>query len=282
MKKSIHFICLSRFFSILAAIFMAFSAWAVFTEPVSAAGDLPRLVDEAGLLSDSEKTALLHQLDEISERQQVDLVVVTVDSLEGALPVKYADDFYDAHGYGFGAEKDGVLFLVSMEERDWYISTAGFGITAVTDAGLDYMAEKILDDLSSGAYAAAFTKFAEWCDAFITQARTGEPYDSGHLPKAPFGYVRNLLIAFGIGFVISLAVVEMMRARLKTVRSQPGADAYVKRGSMQLTRKNDLFLYQHIERRKRAENSSAGSSPHGSSTHTSSSGRTHGGGGGKF
>ncbi len=73
MKKSIHFICLPRFFSILAAIFMAFSAWAVFTEPVSAAGDLPRLVDEAGLLSDSEKTALLHQLDEISERQQVDL-----------------------------------------------------------------------------------------------------------------------------------------------------------------------------------------------------------------
>ena len=94
-----------------------------------------RVVDMADLLSDSEESSLLFKLDEISERQQFDVVVVTVGSLDGKTPTAYADDFYDYNGYGFGAEYDGVLLLVSMEERDWRISTCGYGITALTDAG---------------------------------------------------------------------------------------------------------------------------------------------------
>ena len=37
-----------------------------------------RVVDEADLLNPAEQSILLHQLDEISQRQQVDIVVVTV------------------------------------------------------------------------------------------------------------------------------------------------------------------------------------------------------------
>lgn len=44
---------------------------------------LPRLTDEADLLSDSEETDLLAKLDEISDRQKCDVVVATVNSLEG-------------------------------------------------------------------------------------------------------------------------------------------------------------------------------------------------------
>ncbi|MCI8993831.1 MAG: TPM domain-containing protein [Eubacterium sp.] len=263
-----------RYFSIfLVMLFCIFTA-----VPVFAAGNLPRLVDEADLLSDSEESALLSQLDEISERQQVDLVVVTVDSLEGASPMVYADDFYDENGYGFGSGKDGILFLISMEERDWYISTTGYGITAVTDAGLEYMSEKFLGDLSEGNYAAAFTVFAEQCDSFLTQAKTDRPYDVGNLPKEPFPAVRNLVIALVIGFIVALIVTGVMKSRLKSVHSQPAADRYVKNGSMQVTKRNDLFLYRHVDRREKPKENQAG----GSRTHISSSGMRHGGGGGKF
>ena len=40
---------------------------------------LPRLVDNADLLSNEEEQSLLAQLDEISERQQCDVVIVTVE-----------------------------------------------------------------------------------------------------------------------------------------------------------------------------------------------------------
>ena len=138
-------------------------------------GDLPRLVDMADLLSDSEESDLLDRLDEISERQQVDIVVVTVDSMEGETVMVYTDDFYDYNGYGFGDNRDGIILLISMGEREWYISTRGYGIRAITDGGREYISEQFVSDLSAGDYAAAFTNYAKLCDDFITQAKTGDP-----------------------------------------------------------------------------------------------------------
>lgn len=267
---------------------VVFSVAAVPSLLLSAAGGPPRLVDGAELLSDGEEADLTGRLDEISERQQVDLAVVTVNSLDGKSPRAYADDYFDQNGYGFGEERDGILLLISMEERDWYISTSGYGITAVTDAGREYISELFVSDLSAGDYAAAFTGFADLCDDFITQARTGEPYDEGHLPEDPAAYFAgSFVISFGIAFLIALIATAAMRGKLKTVHSRSGADEYRKQGSMKLTKKNDLYLYRHTDRRKREQNTGSGKagrsgSSGGSRTHTSSSGRTHGGGGGKF
>lgn len=257
---------------------------------VSAAGNTQRLVDDAGLLTESEEKDLLDQLNEISERQQVDVVVVTVESLEGASAMEYADDFYDGNGYGFGSEKDGILFLISMEEREWYMSTSGFGITAFTDAGLEYISEMILSDLSEGDYAWAFTIFAEMCDDYITQARTGEPYDVDHLPKDPFALIFFLVVALVIGFVIALIATGIMRLKLRSVYSKTEADSYAKKGSLKLTVEKDLYLYKHVDRRERPKeenrnnSGSTGSTGRsgGSTTHKSSSGKKHGGTGGKF
>lgn len=247
--------------------------------PTFAASDLPRLVDNADLLTDSEESTLLSKLNEISERQQADVVVVTADTLDGKTPMDYADDFYDYNGYGFGADKDGVLLLVSMEDRDWWMSTTGYGITAITDAGIEYISEKFLSDLSDGDYADAFTTYAELCDDFFTQARSGQPYDTGHMPKQPFNIARNLLIALIVGFVIALIATGVMKGKLKTVRFQSAASNYVKANSMNVTESRDMFLYTHVDRRAKPKDTDSSS---GSSTHTSSSGSTHGGGGGKF
>ena len=95
----------------------------------------PRLTDDADLLTSSEEKQLLAKLDEISERQEMDVVVVTTDSLEGKTAEAYADDFFDYNGFGYGPMGSGVLLLVSMEDRDWAISTSGDGIEAFTDAG---------------------------------------------------------------------------------------------------------------------------------------------------
>lgn len=237
-----------------------------------------RLVDNADLLNDSEETALLKKLDEISERQKMDVVVVTVESIGGKTREAYADDFYDYNGYGYGADHDGVLLLVSMENRDWHITTTGYGITAFTDAGIKYLSEQFLDDLGDGNYAAAFTTYAEKCDEFITQAKTGEPYDNGNLPKEPYDFLMWILISAVVGVIAAFIITRAMKGKLKTVRFQPAASNYVRQGSMNLTNSQDIFLYTHIDRKPRPKENSSG----GSSTHTSSSGTSHGGGGGHF
>lgn len=269
----------------LLTLLLGISVAMIATPAVTAiaAGDIMRIVDGADLLSDNEEAELSDILDEISERQQVDVVVVTVDSLEGASAVEYADDFYDYNGYGYGAERDGILFLIGMEERDWCISTEGFGITAVTDAGGEYMAEKFLPYMSDGEYAEAFRIFAEQCDDYITQARIGDPYDVDNIPTEPFSHIGAILIGIVAGFVIALIVTGIMRLGLSSVHSQIAADSYIKKGSLRITREHELFLYRNVTRtEKPKESSSSNRSSGGSTTHTSSSGRTHGGVSGKF
>lgn len=54
-----------------------------------------RVQDMAKLLSESEREALIKTLDELSERQKMDVIVVTTNTLDGKKPMEYADDIYD-------------------------------------------------------------------------------------------------------------------------------------------------------------------------------------------
>lgn len=263
---------------ILVAIFCFCATLTVSAEGVEGfADEYYRVLDMASLLTESEKSALIEKLDELSVRQSMDVIVATTDDLEGYSVTEYADMLYEICMFGYGSNNDGLLLLISMEDRDWYISTCGYGITAFTDAGIEYIGNQIKSDLSDGNYAAAFSEYAELCDDLITQAKTGEPYNKSNLPRKPLSLVW-IPIALIIGFVIAKNVVGNMKSKLKTVRKQVAANSYMKNGSMNITDSRDLFLYQTVTRTEKSQSNSSS----GSSTHTSSSGTTHGGGGGKF
>lgn len=235
-----------------------------------------RVVDGADILTTSEEQELTLLLDEISERQQFEVVVCTTYGTNGQHIRDFADDFYDYNSYGYGSNYDGCILVVDMLGRDWWISTCGYGITAFTDAGIDYIGEQIEGDLSNEYYYDAFASFAKFSDDFVTQAKTGAAYDSGNLPKAPFPFFIALIICLIIGFAVAFIATAIMKGKLKSVRYQAAAKDYLVSGSMKVTESRDIFLYRNVTRRAKPKESS------GSSTHTSSSGRSHGGGGGSF
>ncbi len=239
---------------------------------VCAASTSARLVDDANVLTYAEQQEISSMLDSISEKYGVDVVIITTQSCGNKSPRDYADDFYDENGYS----SDGVLLLVSLFERDWYVSTAGYGITAFTDAGIEYIADRFVPYLSDAEYFDAFSVFAESCDEFISQANAGNPYGVGNLPREPFDYAAHLVVSLAIGFIIALIVTGVMKSSLKTVRLNPEASSYITDGSLEITKSRDFFLYRNVIRTPRASSSG------GSGTHRSSSGRTHGGRGGKF
>lgn len=270
MQKKIKLL----FLSLITAMFMIL--------PVCAEGsNTYRVVDQANLLTDQEEQSLNTKLREISERQQVDVAIMTVNSIPEGYSVRgYADTVYEDSGYGYGANKDGLMLLISMEDHDWYITTMGYGITAFTDAGIQYIGDQITTDLAAKSYAKAFETYANLCDEFITQAKSGNPYDVSDLrAKQPLAK-KWIFISIGIGLVIGICVVSSMSAKMRTVHSQSAAKDYIKKDSLNITRHSDLYLYHTITKRKIEKSSSSGHG--GSSTHHSSSGGRHGGGGGKF
>ena len=261
---------------------------------VSASEMDPHVIDQAGLLSDSERSALEEAAENLSEEFQLDVVILTVDSLGGQSAEVYADDYYDGHGYGIGENYSGVLYLLAMEEREWYISTCGDAIYALTDYGIQQVGEGILVYLSDGRYYDAFNAYLESLPYYFEAWKAGSPIDgfadySGdyyHGTQDEVLYYEedtgpSLFLSIMIGAVAAAATVFIMAGTMNTKRRQHGARDYMKSGSYNLHICQDLFLYSNISKTRRQENSS-NSSGGGSSVHRSSSGRSHGGGGGKF
>ena len=242
-----------------------------------------RMNDSADVLTAEEDSELEDALEELSLRQSFDVTIATVESLESVgydSMEAYADDLYDYCQFGYGPDMDGVLLLVSVGDRKWHISTCGYGITAFTDAGIQYLGEQMKPFMAEGDYAAAFRTFVQWSDAYIDAARAGRPYDVKTLPRDPLSPM-YLVLAVGIGLVLAWVVVSVMKSQLRSVAIQENAASYVREGSMNLTNSRELFLYRDVHRTERPKESSSSDSG-GSSTHTSSSGTTHGGGGGSF
>ena len=271
---------LSKLVIFFLSLFLLFPVKTVLAEEanIDDTSDLvyPRLLDDAGLLTDAEAAELLNQLDEVSERQNFDVVIITVDSLGDETAQQFADEVYEACGYGYGEDHDGILLLISMEDRDWAISTTGYGITAFTRSGQEYLVDQFKPDLSDGNYLKAFQIFVEKSDDFLTQAANGEPYGKGNMPYIPLSWL-HIVIAAGIGLLIGGITVGVMAGGMKSVRRQAAAKDYLREGSLNLTDSRDVFLYRTLDRRERPKEDDDHSD-----VHTSSSGTSHGGSSGKF
>ena len=264
-------------FMAMALVFVLtlISSFSFLFTSVYAEAKVPRLVDNADVLTDSEEKSLLAKLNEISERQQIDVIIVTTYNAEYNTITQFADDY---NGSNFGDDGDGILLAMDFGKRDWAISTKGKAIRAFTDAGQKYMTDIFIPYISDGDIYKGFDTFADLCDKFIKQYKTGSAYDVGNLPKE-----RNMVFLIGASVIpallLAFAVCYGMTSQLKTVRRQYAADSYELRNSFYVNTAEDFFLYKRLSRTRRESSSSSGG---GSSTHRSSSGGTYGGSSGKF
>jgi len=232
-----------------------------------------RALDLAGVLTGMQRETLELRLEDIRERQNVDIVVAVVESLEGKDIESYSEEFFDVYGYGIGPDQDGIVLLLSMEEREWVITANGYGNVAINDDAREYIAELMVAELRNEDYSYAFTVFIEKCDELLTQAKAGNIYEK---PEPPFEIGKNLLISFGIALVIALIVVSSMKGKLKSVKKQDAAADDVKSGSLNLTQAHERFLYHTVSRTaipKNTSSDSSGRSSSGSSSRGSTSGK---------
>ncbi len=232
-----------------------------------------RLVDQADILTDEEEKTLLEKLNTISKAQKCDVIVATVKSFDGEKPTDYGKAFFGNNNYGQGKKKDGILFIISMGDRKWAVITHGFAFTAFTDAGQEYITDRVKPYLSDGEYADGFDKFADYCDQFLTQAKEDRPYDNSNLPDDG-NPMLALIIAVVLGLIVSYIVTKIWaEADLTSVQEEMAAKAYVTK--KEITNKKDIFLYSQVSQTKKPDdNDSDGGS--------SSIGDDYGGSSGDF
>ena len=211
--------------------------------------------DEADFITDAQEAALADKLLTISKAYNAQIVVATVDTLDGGYNDGYISELYDSMGFGYGENHDGVLLLVCRNPREFRILSNGFAASAIEMDQIDTITADITPYLSDGDYAGAFDEFADLCDYYLNGYINGFPFDVG----------MNLLIALGIGLVVGLITASTLKGQLTSVRKQSRANVYVKDGSMQITTRNDLFLYRDVTQTEKSTSDSDSSSSSGSS-----------------
>lgn len=249
-----------RIFSLLGCMVL-FCTMFLFT--VSAGGKL--LVDDAGLLSVDDSTAILTKLNEVSDDLNCDLVIMTTAGLCGEDPYYRSRDLFTENGYGRGEDnKDGVMMLISMEEGEgnniYHITPFGKCVDYFSESSLDRLCDKVESKLVDKNYNGAF-------NAFINETKRVIKHETS------FFSLLRLVVALGIGALIALIVVGSMKAKLRSVRFQPEANNYLKPGSLNVTLAEEHFLYHTLTRTARPKNNGSGGS------HVGSGGVSHGGGG---
>ena len=184
-------------------------------------------------------------------------VLVTVDSFSGLSAAKFAGRVYDQMDYPY----DGILYLVSLTEGEWYILTNGVCHDRITDWDAQEMGEILVDNLRGGEYYEAFTQFPELAARYFAPSHENAltaPVTTGK------NYGKTIGISMAVGMLIGLIAVGIMASKMKTVRSQSGASEYVRSGSMHLTHSRDIFLYSHVHRTPKPKSNSSGGSHGGS------------------
>ncbi len=281
------------------ALLTLFLCLTLLSLPVSAAP--LRLVDEADLLTDEEHSALLDRLDAISLAHGADVAIYTLPSLNGHDITVWADTVYESEGYGQGSDYSGIIFVISMAEREWAISTCGEAIDIFTDQRQKNMTDVMIGDLSAGNYADAFYTYAGYCEDFLEAGvptyeaddftyigfeDVNEVISPGYADGASFSIGGCLIAGVVSGAIVAAIYIFALTNQLKSVAPAKHAASYARPGSFNLTRNQEVFLYKNVSRVRRQQNNGTSgtsrSSGSRSSTHRSSSGRSHGGSRGRF
>ena len=284
--------------TIIVLLILAFA----FSISHTAWGATQHMYDGAGYLSREELNYIDSYLTGLSEELQFDIVgVISYEGLYGDSQRKFADDFYDYGGFGYGSEKDGAIFVVDMNSRQMMLVTTGYGITAVTDYGEQLLYDYVTESLQREDFTDAFTtRYADTITDFVLMAREGVPVDVNNPGHDGYGWYQEpeqeyddsamkgeMMAGAGglsaiIGIVAGFFSSQRQKSRLKTVKKKTQANSYARRDSLVLTRKQDRFLYSTVSVTPRPKHNDDNKRHGGGTTiHMGSSGVPHGGGHGR-
>lgn len=131
-----------------------------------------RIIDNSDLLIDEEINELESKADELSQKYNCDILIITVKSLEGKNPNEYANDYFTTNGYGLGEYKSGISLLVCLDSRDWAVTAhsieSDVGAQEIfSTKRTDKIGEDIIGDLSYGRYYDAFDTFINKVEKYL-------------------------------------------------------------------------------------------------------------------
>lgn len=218
--------------------------------------EMKYVFDVSDLLSFEQWEELESRAETISKRQNCGIYFALVDDFTD---YGYGDIYevtytiYHDNELGMGENRDGIIVMLSMEERDYAMFVYGeYAEYVFNEYGQLMLEEAFLDDFGENDWYGGISHYLDTCDEFLTKAEEGKPVRESPLP--------SIAIATGASCLIAAIVCSVFKYRMRTVHQQTEANAYITEGGLQLTDQYDQYTHTTETRTKIEKESSSGTS----------------------
>lgn len=247
--------------------------------PVSAEPQLYNVTDAANLLTESEWQTLETRLSELSEATGCGIYIVTVEDYrvdyDGEI-LGCAEEVFLQYDLGLGDERNGLMLMLSMAERDFALIAHGtYANTTFPDWVRNSITTNFLDDFRENDWYGGFRDFADDAELYLYDISEPEDYGYGDetigIETEPYvpeprakqvldrflHYFPILLIPCGI---VALIICLILKGKMKTAIEKKDASDYITPVGLELTGRSDVFVRRTEHREvKPQENHSSGS-----------------------
>lgn len=147
--------------------------------------------DYANILEDYEEKDLTKTTKLYIEKYNLDIAVVTTNTSYFMTTKQFANKFYDQNNMGIGEDKNGILLVIDMQNREFYILTNGFVHKLINDNRVELILDKMEISMRNGDYKVAIHSFLEEIDKYYKYHKYGPPYL----------WISSVIVAIIIAFV---------------------------------------------------------------------------------
>ena len=220
------------------------------------------VTDSADILTAEQEASLSSYAAQLSESLNCKLYIVTVQDYRqytNGNVNNCATELYTYYDLGAGPDRDGLLLLLSMQDRDYSIITHGYyGNYCFGDRNLTLIEEAFLDNFRYDDWMGGFEDYLNVAGDILRTAQAhgltldkedqvfpgiaypGNSYKYGVSGKLPVPI--RLLIGLGVPCIIALIVCSSFKSQMKTARERTTAEEYVVPGSATLRLEEDRFV----------------------------------------
>ncbi len=212
--------------------------------------------DTVELLSYKEWENLEALARDISKKQKCGVYFVIVDDF-----TEYGNgDVYDVttqiyHNYdfGYGKRRDGIIVLLSMEERDYAMFVYGdYAEYAFDKYGQEQLEAAFLSDFGNDDWYSGISHYLNTSDEYLTLADEENPV------RRP--YFLWILVMVGGSCLVSGSICFYLLTRMRSVHKKVDANEYVNAEGLNLMQKYDRYTHTTETRTKIQKNNSSGGS----------------------
>ena len=240
----------------------------------------------ADLFTDTEEEKLYSSVMKYIETYKLDMVILTIDENNKKDAQSYGEAFYIYNYFGFeDAKRSGCLFIIDMDNRDYYLVTSGSVIKYLDDSRIDSLLDSIIDEMKAGSYYSATDRLIRGVHNYGNSVPSSNANmlidDNGDVKvkKSP-----NVFLSLLISLISAIIFVAVNISKHKGIVLASNANSYMTKEDGAMKKEDKLLSSVTTTRAVPKDPPSSGGSHMvgGSSVHIGGGGHSFGGGGRHF